>query len=123
VSRGIPTLEQLQSSFQEGISAYLAARTDTPNQTWSAIKRNLGSLVRVRKVGASHSGADTESHIARAEAALDLGDIASARDEINGISGDDAKAFTAWQKQVVAHLNAEAALSAIREQILLKLGG
>lgn len=121
VTQGIATQEQLQRQFAESIQAYLSQGNDNSNQTWAAVKRNLSSLVTVRKVGADHAGDDSQSRIARAEAALAEGNIVAARDEIIALPAADAKPFSRWLQHAEAHLHAQDALRAIRSHTLQPL--
>ncbi len=82
----MPSLEALNQRFIAAQEATLADAT--PEQKtgfWQNVQNNLASLVRIRKTGASHSGSDASSILARAEYALEQQEFEQLQEEIKAL--------------------------------------
>lgn len=108
---GIATLDMLQAKFSEALNHEMPATDDS---LLEGMKHNLASLVRIRKVGESHTGDDDASHIARAEVAMNARNSALALREIRAIQGAGQLAFAPWLKAAEAREHAAKALHALR---------
>lgn len=96
---GLSSLKTLQKQFAASMEDYLSKRrTDAPSESlWGDMRGRLGGLGRVRKVGAQHEGDDDSSILARAEAALNEGDLVKASTEVSMLSGNAAPYFAEWR--------------------------
>jgi hypothetical protein len=81
--------------------------------------------VTVRPVGDDVRGDTAEARVARAEAALDKGDLAAAVAELDQLEGRPAEAAADWLAQAKARLGADQAVAQLRTQAteLLSEGG
>lgn len=83
------SLSQLQAMFETTVPKALAADED------NIFKRNLRSLISIRKVGDSE-GSDDESVIARAETKLNRGDVEASVKELAALSPSAGGRFATW---------------------------
>jgi hypothetical protein len=60
--------------------------------------------VRVRRVGEDAAGDTPDAVLARAEAAMDNGNLAKAVDEVGALQGEPAAAFADWLADAKARL-------------------
>jgi len=109
---GIPTLASLQEQFAHTITPALS-----PEDSGKSLTQNLRSLVKIRKIGGTQTGADDQSVIARAEAKLASGDIAQALQETETLSPRAVQSFAAWQERAQTHLAAHAALAVLQTKL------
>jgi hypothetical protein len=79
------------------------------------------SLVTVRPVGADVEGDSAAARVARAEAALDRGDVGAAVAELEALDGPAAAAAAPWLAEVRPRLAAETALHRLQERATLLL--
>ena len=82
----------------------------------------LKGLVSLRRVGADVAGETVEAKLARAEAALNTGDIAKAVALVKSLPPQAAKATTAWLARAEAHLAAQRALDQLAGHAVALLG-
>ena len=82
----------------------------------------LRSLVSLRRVGADVAGDTVEAKLARAEAALNAGDIAKAVALVKSLPPQAAKAATAWRARADAHLAAQQAVDQLAAHAVALLG-
>src|SRR5471030_779925 len=82
----------------------------------------LKGLVSLRRVGADVAGDTVEAKLARAEAALNTGDIAKAVALVKSLPPQTAKATTAWLARADAHLAAQRALDQLAAHAVALLG-
>jgi uroporphyrinogen-III synthase len=82
----------------------------------------LKGLVSLRRVGADVAGDTVEAKLARAEAALNMGDIAKAVALVKSLPPQAAKATTAWLARADAHLTAQRALDQLAAHAVALLG-
>jgi uroporphyrinogen-III synthase len=73
-------------------------------------------LVTVRPVGDDVRGDTAEARVARAEAALDKGDLAAAVAELDQLEGRPAEAAADWLSRAKARLGADQAVAGLRAQ-------
>ena len=114
---GLVTLSQLQDRFAPAARAALAAQP-VAAQGESLGDRMLGFL-RAQTGARSltpRDGADTDSILSRAEAALRQGDLPGTLGELDGLTGDPAAAMAEWRAQAETRLAALAALSDLQTQ-------
>ena len=114
---GLVTLSHLQDSYAPAARAALAAQP-VAAQGESLGDRMLGFL-RAQTGARSltpRAGADTDSILSRAEAALRQGDLPGTITELDALTGDPAAAMAAWRAQAETRLAALAALSDLQSQ-------
>lgn len=82
----------------------------------------LRSLVSLRRVGADVQGDSVEAKLARAEAALDAGDLAKAVEIAKTLPPQTARATAGWLSGADAHLAARRAVDQLAAQAVALLG-
>lgn len=135
---GVPTLAELRAAFPPIARAVVAAaRAEqaaaavagaTPGGNGKAAPGwldqamlRLSELVSVRPVGEDVEGDDASARVARAEAMLSKGDLATAVGELDGLSGKARAEAAAWLGDAQARLDAEAALAALQAAAVARL--
>jgi hypothetical protein len=112
---GVPSLPALRSSFERIANRIVnAARAPDGGGLLERAAGNLMSLVTVRPVGADVEGDSAAARVARAEAALDAGDLAAAVAELEALQGGAAEAAAPWLAEARQRLAAEAALASLQ---------
>ena len=134
-----PKLTEIVAGLQPQAAAGVAARTtlaaEFPAVAKAALaddvaddsfgERLLGKLkglVSLRRVGADVAGDTVEAKLARAEAALDSGDVAKAVEIVKSLPAQTAKATTAWLARAEAHLAAQRAIDQLAAHAVSLLG-
>ena len=82
----------------------------------------IKSIVSLRRVGADVPGDAVDAKLARAEAALDGGDVAKAVDLVKSLPPQTAKATSAWLARAEAHLAAKRAVDQLATYAVTLLG-
>ncbi len=82
----------------------------------------LKGLVSLRRVGADVEGDTVEAKLARAEAALNTGDVAKAVALVKSLPPQAAKATAAWLARAEAHLAAQRAVDQLAAHAVALLG-
>jgi predicted nucleic acid-binding Zn-ribbon protein len=119
---GVPSLAALRSSFDAVANPIVhAAQVPEGDGLLEQAAGNLMSLVTVRPVGADVKGDSAAARVARAEAALDGGDLAAAVAELEALDGAAADAAAPWLAKARPRLAAEAALHTLQERATLLL--
>jgi hypothetical protein len=112
---GVPSLPALRGSFERIANRIVnAARAPEGGGLLERAAGNLMSLVTVRPVGADVEGDSAAARVARAEAALDAGDLAAAVAELEALKGGAAEAAAPWLAEARQRLAAEAALASLQ---------
>lgn len=125
----------LQPRAQTGVAARAALVAEFPAVAKAALaddladdsfgERLLGklkSIVSLRRVGADVQGDSVEAKLARAEAALEAGDVAKAVDLVKSLPPQTAKATAAWLTRAEAHLAAKRAVDQLATHAVTLLG-
>lgn len=118
---GVASRASLAASFPAVAKAALA--DDLADDSFG--ERLLGkikSLVSLRRVGADVPGDAVEAKLARAEAALEAGDLAKAVDLVKSLPPQTAKATSAWLARAEAHLAAKRAVDQLSSHAVTLLG-
>ncbi|MGQ0582377.1 MAG: uroporphyrinogen-III synthase [Reyranella sp.] len=118
---GVASRASLAASFPAVAKAALA--DDLADDSFG--ERLLGKikgLVSLRRVGADVPGDAVEAKLARAEAALEAGDIAKAADLVKSLPPQTAKATSAWLARAEAHLAAKRAVDQLSSHAVTLLG-
>ena len=125
----------LQPSAQTGVASRVSLAASFPAVAKAALaddladdsfgERLLGKikgLVSLRRVGADVPGDAVDAKLARAEAALEAGDIAKAVDLVKSLPPQTAKATSAWLARAEAHLAAKRAVEQLSSHAVTLLG-
>ena len=118
---GVASRAALAASFPAVAKAALA--DDVADDSFG--ERLLGkvrSIVSLRRVGDDVPGDSAEAKLARAEAALDAGDLAKAVDLVKSLPPQTARATQAWLARAEAHLAAKRAIDALAAHAVSLLG-
>jgi hypothetical protein len=118
---GVASRTALAASFPAVAKAALA--DDVADDSFG--ERLLGkirSIVSLRRVGDDVPGDSVEAKLARAEAALDAGDLAKAVDLVKSLPTQTAKATSAWLARAEAHLAAKRAIDELAAHAISLLG-
>ena len=125
----------LQPYAQAGVASRAALAAEFPAVAKAALaddladdsfgERLLGklkSIVSLRRVGDDVPGDSVEAKLARAEAALNAGDLAKAVDLMKSLPTQSAKAASAWLARAEAHLAAKHAVDQLAAYAISLLG-
>jgi uroporphyrinogen-III synthase len=125
----------LQPLAQSGVVSRTALAAEFPAVAKAALaddladdsfgERLLGKLkglVSLRRVGADVQGDSVEAKLARAEAALDGGDLAKAVELVKSLPAQAARATSAWLSRAEAHVAAQRAVDQIAAHAVALLG-
>lgn len=118
---GVASRVALSASFPAVAKAALA--DDLADDSFG--ERLLGKikgLVSLRRVGADVPGDAVEAKLARAEAALEAGDVAKAVDLVKSLPPQTAKATSAWLARAEAHLAAKRGVDQLASYAVTLLG-
>ncbi|TAJ36836.1 MAG: uroporphyrinogen-III synthase [Reyranella sp.] len=134
-SRLSEIIAALQPYAQAGVASRVALMAAFPAVAKAALaddladdsfgERLLGKikgLVSLRRVGADVPGDAVEAKLARAEAALEAGDLAKAVDLVKSLPPQTAKATSAWLARAEAHLAAKRAVDQLSSHAVTLLG-
>ena len=108
-SAGVTTRRILAAEFPEIARRVVAA--DIADDSWGErLLGKLKQLVSIRRVGDDAPGATPEAVVARAEAALDAGDVAKAVNEMKALKSPAGDPARDWLVRAEAHLAAQRAI-------------
>ena len=82
----------------------------------------LRSLVSLRRVGADVEGNTAEAQLARAEAALEAGNLAQAIELVNALPAQTKRATASWLSRAETHLAAQRAVDKLAAHAVSLLG-
>ncbi|MGQ9368734.1 COG4223 family protein [Azospirillum sp. ST 5-10] len=120
--QGIPTRSQLAERFEPLGSRIVRADLEGEGGSWvDQVKGTLSTLVTVRRQGGGVVGNGAEAVVARAEAAVNDGNLAGAVDELAALKGPAAEAAADWVAAAKARLAADAALRTLDGRALALL--
>ncbi len=115
LSSGTDGIAALRQSFPEVARATVSAGNgDTADNWWDKAVARLSSVVSVRRVGNNVTGDTVEAHVARAEAALNLGKLDVAVGELKPLTGNAAKAVAPWLAKAERQLAASTAADKVQ---------
>jgi hypothetical protein len=116
-ANGVPGIAALRQSFRPVANEIVhAARAPETDNLLNRATDNLMRLVTVRPVGDDVRGESADARVARAEAALDKGDLGAAVAEPGQLEGRAAEAAAGWLAQARARLGADQAVAQLRTQ-------
>ncbi|MEI6203069.1 MAG: uroporphyrinogen-III synthase [Enhydrobacter sp.] len=118
---GVAGRTALAAAFPAGAKAALA--DDLADDSFGErLLGKLKGLVSLRRVGADVEGDTVEAKLARAEAALNTGDVAKAVALVKSLPPQAAKATAAWLARAEAHLAAQRAVDQLAAHAVALLG-
>ncbi len=111
--KGVPTVADLYRRYPDVASSIVQADNRVEGEDWSARAVNsLMSLVTVRHTG--DGGSTVDRHLTDAEAAMDAGDLASAKAALERIDGPMTELAKAWIADAEARIAANRALTRLQ---------
>jgi hypothetical protein len=121
---GIPTVPELSASLTK-LAQASAAQPPAPAETsiLDSMMASAKSAISIRRIGADTTGDEPAAVLARAEAALQQGDLAAAIKEIETLPAPSRDAFAGWLDDARARASANDTLSKLESTVLASLGG
>src|SRR5690606_28938003 len=111
---GVPTQAQLAERFTGAARDALAAEdASVPRGFVARLWNNMVKLVSIRRIG-DVAGESSESHLARAQYALERGTFSDAAAEVAALQGPAAQTMAPWLGDARARLALDASLSEVR---------
>ena len=121
---GVPTVQTLAARFTALGRDVLKARARDRQSGWMGeIKTTLGSLITVRRTDPSKTSDPLERALAEAAAALEVGALDEAIEQLIAIEGAPGAVLAGWLGDAQARLLAERALEALHNHALTRLAG
>ena len=120
---GIPTAPVLAARLAVQAPVIIRAQVLPEQQSWwrQTLER-VASLVTIEREDGNAAGTSPAAILARAQAALALGDLSAATAEIEGLSGGPAEQAAPWLADAKARIAANKALSELTAQVVAAVG-
>jgi hypothetical protein len=119
--KGVATRAALAADFPALAKAALAEDL-ADDSFWQRLVGKLKGLLSVRRVGSDVAGDSAEAKLARAEAALNAGDLAKAVELVKSLPPQTQPATAGWLARADAHLGAERAVDQLAARAVALLG-
>lgn len=118
-AKGIPTRAQLTDRFEPLAGEIVRADIRGEGNSWidSAVGK-LSTLVTVRREGGGVVGTTADAVVARAEAALNAGNLAKAVEELSTLQGPAAQTAGPWLTDAKARLAADQAARQLNDRAI-----
>lgn len=118
-AKGIPTRAQLTDRFQPLAGEIVRAEVRGEGNSWidSAVGK-LSTLVTVRREGGGVVGTTADAVVARAEAALNAGNLAKAVEELSTLQGPAAQTAAPWLADAKARVAADQAARQLNDRAI-----
>jgi hypothetical protein len=121
---GIPTVAELARSLQKVAETSAAPRPAPAEASFlDSMIASAKSAVTIRRVGADTTGTEPSAVMARAEAALQQGDLTAAIKEIEAMPAPSRDAFADWLEDARTRASANDTLTKLESAVLASLGG
>jgi uroporphyrinogen-III synthase len=120
-AKGVASRASLAASYPAMAKAALADDL-ADDSFWQRLLGKLKGLVSLRRVGADVQGDSAEAKLARAEAAIDAGDIAKAVELVKSLPPQTSRATADWLARAEAHLAAQRSVDQLAAQAVSMLG-
>jgi hypothetical protein len=120
-ARGVASRASLAAAFPKMAKAALAEDL-ADDSFWQRLLGKLKSVVSLRRVGADVPGDSVEAKLARAEAAVNAGDLPRAVELVKSLPTQTAPATADWLARAEAHLGAQRAVDQLAAQAVALLG-
>ena len=121
---GIPTVAALADTLTK-LAETSAAAPPAPAETsiLDSMMASAKSAISIRRIGADATGGKPEAVLARADAALKQGDLATAIKEVESLPAQARDPFAGWLDDARARASANDSLSKLESTVLASLGG
>jgi hypothetical protein len=121
---GIPTVAELTGNLTK-LAEASAAPPPAPAGTsiLDSMMASAKSAISIRRIGADVTGDEPAAVLARAEAALNQGDLAAAIKEVESLPAQARDPFAGWLDDARARASANDSLSKLESTVLVSLGG
>ena len=122
---GIPTVAELARNLAKTVDASAAAPTQQAPAATSFLDSMIASAksaVSIRRVGEDTVGSEPNAVLARAETALNQGDLASAIKEVEALPTPARDAYARWLDDARARVSANATLNTLESAVLASFG-
>jgi hypothetical protein len=124
-SEGIPDMKTLSLEFDALAPRIVvagnggdSAMTKMGEKNWvKTLRRRMAALVTIRRTGSGLAGSSAEAVVARAEGALETGNLAAAASELETLQGRPGGLVASWLAGARARLAAEQSLTEISHQV------
>jgi hypothetical protein len=121
---GIPTVAELSANLTKLAEANATApAAPTETSILDSMMASAKSAISIRRIGADVTGDEPGAVLARAEAALQQGDLAAAIKEVETLPAPTRDAFAHWLDDARARASANDTLSKLESTVLASLGG
>jgi uroporphyrinogen-III synthase len=120
-AKGVASRASLATSFPAMAKAAMAEDL-ADDSYWQRLLGKLKSVVSLRRVGADVQGDSVEAKLARAEAAVNAGDLAKADELVKSLPAQTSRATADWLARADAHLAAQHAVDQLAAQGVALLG-
>lgn len=120
-AKGVASRASLSASFPAMAKAAMAEDL-ADDSFWQRLLGKLKSVVSLRRVGADVQGDSVEAKLARAEAAVNAGDLPKAVELVKSLPPQTARATADWLARADAHLAAQHAVDQLAAQGVTLLG-
>jgi len=119
---GVPSLPELRVRFEALSPEALAASQGSGSELGAAIMDRVSSLISIRPTGQAVTATDTSADLlARAQGALDRGDLEAAVAAVEQLPEDGKQVLAGWLQDARARIEVRQALDAIQELALRRL--
>jgi hypothetical protein len=120
---GVPTLAALRAQLPATVDAVIRATPVTPGESWTdRVVDRLASLVTIRRLGSDAIAAGgVDGIVAKAETALEGGDLQAAVTALERLDGAPAQAAADWLQHARARLAADRALATLQQRAVARL--
>jgi hypothetical protein len=120
---GVPTLAALRAQLPATVDAVIRATPVTPGDSWTdRVVDRLASLVTIRRLGSDAIAAGgVDGIVAKAETALEGGDLQAAVTALERLDGAPAQAAADWLQHARARLAADRALATLPQRAVARL--
>ena len=120
-AKGVASRASLAASFPAMAKAALAE--DLADDSFGErLLGKLKALVSLRRIGADVAGDSAEAKLARAEAAIDAGNVAAAAELVKSLPPQTSRATADWLARAEAHLAAQRAVDQLAARAVALLG-
>ncbi|MCW5732585.1 MAG: uroporphyrinogen-III synthase [Enhydrobacter sp.] len=120
-AKGVASRASLAASFPA--MAKMALADDLADDSfWQRLLGRLKRLVSLRRTGADVQGDSVEAKLARAEAAINAGDLAGAVGLVKSLPPETSRATADWLARAEAHLSAQRAVDQLAALGVSQLG-